>query len=205
MSGSEMPRSERQNEPRSEWSAEQEIPLAAGVDGEAAGARWFAVWTRSRQEKVSASMLETLGVEHFLPLKSERRQWSDRLQTVTVPLFSGYVFVRVSLPSEDKLRVLKVPGIAGFVGNSRGPLPIPDSQVEAVRAVVERGIDCTVHPLLEEGDRVRVVHGALAGVEGRLTRIGSGARLLISIELIHRSMSVSIARGDVVPIAERVA
>jgi transcription antitermination factor NusG len=165
-----------------------------------AEARWFAVWTRSRQEKTAAAMLDSLGVPHFLPLKSESRQWSDRRQTVSVPLFSGYLFVRMNLLVDRKLCVLQVPGVAGFVGNSQGPLPIPDQQVEAVRAVVERGAGCTVHSLLEAGSLVRVVRGPLTGVEGRLVRVNSASRLVVSIELIHRSLAVSVATEDVEPV-----
>ncbi len=159
--------------------------------------QWFAVWTRSRQEKVAAAMIESLGVANYLPFKTESRQWSDRTQKVTLPLFSGYLFVRMNLLDGSKLRILKVPGVAGLVGNSSGPLPVPDHQIEAVRAVVAQGMECTVHSLLEEGDLVRVVRGPLVGVEGRLVRFNSESRLVISIEMIHRSLAVSVSRNDV--------
>src|SRR6204780_1498008 len=161
------------------------------------GSRWFAVWTRSRQEKVAASMLKTLGVPHFLPLKSELRQWSDRKQPVTVPLFSGYLFVRMNPTRDSRLQVLKTPGIAGFVGNNTGPLPIPDQQIDDIRTVIMRRAECTVIPLLEEGDRVRVVRGPLTGGEGRLLQSNSTSRLLISIEMINKTLAVSVSRQDV--------
>lgn len=161
------------------------------------GTHWFAVWTKSRQEKTVAAMIASLGITNFLPLKSESRQWSDRKQTVNVPLFSGYLFVRMSLSDGNKLLVLQVPGVAGFVGNSHGPSPIPEDQIEAVRTVVERRVECTVHPLLEEGDRVRVIRGPLAGIEGRLVRMNSVARLVISISMIHRSLAAHVDRDDV--------
>jgi len=160
--------------------------------------RWFAVWTRSRQEKVASAILEVVGVQHFLPLRSELRQWSDRKQMVTVPLFSGYLFVRVNQKADSRLQVLKAPGIVGFVGNSKGPLPIPDQQIENVRTVLARRIECTVLPNLEEGERVRVVRGPLAGIEGLLLRSNSTSRLLISIEVIHKTLAVSVSREDVV-------
>ena len=159
--------------------------------------RWFAVWTRSRQEKAAAAMLATVGVQHFLPLKSEVRQWSDRKQTVSVPLFNGYLFVRMNPGRDSRLQVLKAPGIAGFVGNSTGPLPIPDQQIEDIRTVLTTQAECTALPLMEEGDRVRVVRGPLAGVEGRLARGNSTSRLLISIEMIHKTLAVSVSRDDV--------
>jgi transcription termination/antitermination protein NusG len=161
------------------------------------GSKWFAVWTRSRQEKSAAAVLGTLGVPHFLPLKSEVHQWSDRKQTVTIPLFSGYLFVRIDVARDGRLQVLKTPGIAGFVGNQTGPLPIPDQQIEDIRTILEKRVSCDVLPLLSEGDRVRVVRGPLTGVEGRLLRNNSSTRLAISIEMIHKTLVVSVARNDV--------
>jgi transcription antitermination factor NusG len=164
---------------------------------DASDPRWFAVWTRSRQEKMAAAMLGTLGVQHFLPLKPELRQWSDRKQTVDLPLFSGYLFVRMDPNKDSRLQVLKTPGVAGFVGNNAGPLPIPDQQIEDIRTVLTERVECTVLPLLEQGACVRVVRGPLAGVEGRLLQGNSTSRLLISIEMIHKSLAVSVARQDV--------
>jgi len=167
------------------------------VEIDSSDTRWFAVWTRSRQEKVAASMLQMVGVDHFLPLKSELRQWSDRKQTVSVPLFTGYLFVRMSPTKDSRLQVLKAPGIAGFVGNSNGPLPIPDQQIEDIRTVLAARAECEVLPILEEGDRVRVLRGPLAGVVGRLVQSNSTARLLISIEMINKTLAVSVLRQDV--------
>jgi transcription antitermination factor NusG len=171
--------------------------LGKKIDIDPSDTCWFAVWTRSRQEKVAAAMLGTLGVQHFLPLRPEVRQWSDRKQTVHIPLFSGYLFVRMNPTWDSRLQVLKTPGIAGFVGNNTGPLPIPDQQIEDIRTVLARRIDCAVLPLLEEGDRVRVVRGPLTGVEGRLLQGNSISRLLISIEMINKTLAVSVSRQDV--------
>jgi len=159
--------------------------------------RWYAVWTRSRQEKAAAGMLSRLGVRHYLPLKSELRQWSDRRQTLEVPLFSGYLFVRVNPLMDSRLQVLKVPGVVSFVGNQSGPLPIPDKEIEDIQTVLAAGVNCSVQPSLKEGDRVRVVRGALAGVEGTLVRANLESRLLISIEMIRQSLAVSISPEDV--------
>jgi transcription antitermination factor NusG len=170
-----------------------------GHNGEAydPDSRWYAVWTRSRQEKVVAAMLSALGIQHYLPLKSELRQWSDRKQMVEAPLFSGYLFVCINSLRNSKLQVLKVPGVGAFVGNLTGSLPIPDQQIEDIRRVLTAGVECSVQPLLKGGDLVRVVRGALAGVEGTLVRTHSTSRLLISIEMIRQSLSVNILRADV--------
>jgi len=166
-------------------------------------ARWFAVWTRSRQEKSAASMLTALGIPHFLPLKPEIHQWSDRKQTVTVPLFSGYLFVRMDLVRDSRLRVLNTSGIVGLVGNQSGPVPIPDQQIDDIRAILEARVECAVVPLLNEGDRVRVFRGALAGVEGRLVQSNSSSRVSISIEMIHKSLLVNVSSHDVELLEDR--
>ena len=170
-----------------------------------AGLRWFAIWTRSRQEKAAASTLESLGVSHFLPLRTEIRQWSDRTKAIETPLFGGYLFVRMNLSKDSKLWVLKTPGVVGFVGNSSGPLPIPDEQIENIRTLLSSGLDYSVCPILQEGDRVRVIRGALSGVEGTLLRKNSDAWLVISVEMIKQSITVSVSKYDVEPIAERAA
>jgi transcription antitermination factor NusG len=163
-------------------------------------ALWYAVSTRSRQEKTAASMLENLEVAHFLPLIEEERHWSDRMQKVTLPLFPGYMFVQIARSCEFQLRVLKVPGIVDFVGNRNGPLAIPESEIEDVRALVSHGAGCSPHPFLEAGDRVRVVRGALAGIEGTLIRRGEQSKLVISVEMIQRAISVSVSISDVEPV-----
>src|ERR1700678_1303863 len=85
-------------------------------------ASWYAVSTKSRQEKVVASMLDYLEVANFLPLVKEERRWSDRKQIVAMPLFQGYVFVRITSSADLQLRVLKVPGVVDFVRSRSGPL-----------------------------------------------------------------------------------
>jgi transcription antitermination factor NusG len=164
---------------------------------------WYAVSTKSRQEKVVASMLDYLEVANLLPLVKEEHRWSDRKQMVAMPLFQGYVFVRITPSGEFQLRVLKVPGVVDFVRSRSGPLPIPDREIEDVRAVLSHGVGCSPYPFLKAGDRVRVMRGPLAGIEGTLIRSGSQSKLVISIEMIQRSVAASVAEFDVEPVLTR--
>ena len=166
---------------------------------------WYAVSTKSRQEKIVASMLEYLAVPNFLPLIKEERRWSDRKQIVAMPLFQGYVFVRITISSEHQLRVLKVPGVVDFVRNRTGALAIPEREIEDVRAVLSHAEGCSPYPFLKAGDRVRVVRGPLAGIEGTLIRGGSQSKLIISIEMIQRSLAASVAECDVEPVSSGFA
>ena len=162
--------------------------------------QWFAVWTRSRQEKASFAALRALSISSFLPLSEQSRQWSDRVQRVQVPLFSGYLFVHIESLGPDHLKVLKVPGVVGFVGNLSGPIPIPERQIEDVRQLLRSKADCTIHPAIREGVMVRVTSGPLTGLEGRLVRMNSRFRLAISIDLVQRSLLVEVSRNDVRPL-----
>lgn len=158
---------------------------------------WYAVWTRSRHEKVVSSRLSALRVSHYLPLSSEVRQWSDRRQVTNVPLFPGYLFIQIDPLSKATPIVLTTPGVIGILGNARGPLPIPCTEIESVRWLLEYGVPCSSQPLLSRGDQVRVVRGPLTGIVGSLIRVGSKFQLIISIELIGRSVAVTVAESDV--------
>jgi transcription antitermination factor NusG len=162
---------------------------------------WFAVSTRSRQEKVSANMLQSLGVRVFLPTVTEIHRWSDRKKAVTVPLFPSYLFVQIAVSRQSQLRILNVPGCVNFVGNQTGPLAIPEHEIEDIRSLLTNREDCSPYPFLNVGERVRVFGGALDGVEGTLVGKGPDSKLVISIALIQRAMAVSVYGLDVRPVA----
>lgn len=158
---------------------------------------WYAVSTRSRQEKVAASMLENFAIENFLPLAMERRQWSDRKQAVNVPLFPGYLFVRIPMLRELQVRVLKVPGVVRFIGNHAGPQAIPDAEIEGIQTVLSHRIPCIPCSIPRVGDRVRIFRGVLAGIEGTFVRSGSDSNLVISVEMIQQSIAIHVDASDV--------
>ncbi len=158
---------------------------------------WFAVRTRSRQEKVAASMLEALGVQNYLPLRTEVHRWSDRNQAVATPLFKGYLFVRLNPCRDSRLQVLKTPGVSGLVGNQSGPLPIPDCEIESIRLVLGQQMECSAYPFFAIGERVRVMRGPLAGVEGTLVRTQADSKLVISVEMIQQSIAINVHASDV--------
>jgi len=155
-------------------------------------ARWYALRTRSRHEKMVAEQLDQQGIENFLPLVKRTRQWSDRVKEVALPLFSGYTFVRVALQSPDKLRVLQTHGVAGLVGIRGAGAPIPDAQIDSLKMVVENQLPFEEHPFLEIGQRVRIQGGALDGIEGILSAHKGDRTLVISVDPIHRSLSICV-------------
>jgi transcription antitermination factor NusG len=171
--------------------------LEPGLLGSLLPCEWFAVRTRPRHEKVVTSQLETSGIETFLPLCSQVRSWSDRRKIVDFPLFPGYVFVRTSRASHARVRVFQVRGVLGFVGPNNQATPIPASQIEAVRTLLKAQIDCRPHPFLNIGQRVRIQNGALQGLEGILVRIASDHSLVVSVDLIHKSVAIRLEGYEV--------
>lgn len=161
------------------------------------GFNWYAVHTRSRHEKLVAHQLKMRGVCGYLPTRTEMHRWSDRRKKVEVPLFAGYIFVHLADCNERRVEVLRTPGVVGFVGTPPQGTPIPDEQIEAVRILGNQNLSLAPHPFIKEGQRVRVRGGALDGMEGIFVRGNGHDSLVISIDAIQRSLSVSIQGYDI--------
>ena len=158
---------------------------------------WYAIHTRPRHEKWIAEQLEEKRVITFLPLLQQIHQWSDRRSKVTVPMFSCYAFVRIAQTAEERLKVLRIPGVLGFVGSERQGTPIPDQQIESLQTAIGKKVPCAVHPFISFGQRVRIRGGSLDGVEGILMRQSGEQSVVVSIELLRQSVSIRIEGYDV--------
>ena len=167
---------------------------------EASGASWYAVHTRARHEKVVTARLRENGLETFLPLTRQRHRWSDRRKWVEVPLFSCYVFVRPASTDEERLRVLRTEGVFGILGTRGEGTPVPDQQIEAVRVLVGQQLPWRAHPFLKVGQRVKIRGGAMDGIEGILMRQNGDSTLVVSVDVIQRSLAVRIEGYDVEPL-----
>jgi transcription antitermination factor NusG len=159
---------------------------------------WYAAYTSANHEKRVAEQLMRKSVEHFLPLYNTVRRWKDRWVQLTLPLFPGYVFVRIAL--NDRMQVLKVPGVAKLVGFNGMPTALQQKDIDALRTSLLNGLRAEPHSYLTVGRRVRVKSGPLFGMEGILLRRKSGLRVAISIELIQRSVAVDIENSEIEPI-----
>ena len=162
-------------------------------------ARWYAAYTSANHEKRVAGQLQVRNVEHFLPTYSSVRRWKDRRVTLQMPLFPGYVFVRMAL--RDRLQVVQVPGVARLVGFDGTPAALPEEEIAALRASLASGVRAEPHAYLTAGRRVRVKGGPLEGLEGIVIRKKKRLRLVISLDLIGRSAAVEIDGADLVPLA----
>ncbi|MBZ5706791.1 MAG: UpxY family transcription antiterminator [Acidobacteriia bacterium] len=160
--------------------------------------RWYASYTNPRHEKQVARQMEANGIPCFLPLYRSVRRWKDRRKQLELPLFPGYVLVQIAL--KDRLQVLRLPGVAQLVSFNGKPAPLPGSEVEALRRGLAGGVCVEPHPFLRVGRRVLVRSGPMAGVEGILQRKKDRFRVVISIELIRRSVAMEVDEADLEPI-----
>jgi len=161
---------------------------------------WNAIYTRHQHEKAVAESLSGNGFEVFLPTYNTIRQWKDRKKQLTLPLFPCYVFVR---GNDRRLGILTTPGVHLIVMFNGRPAAIPDVEVDAIRKAVESKLRGEPHPFLKCGDWVQVTSGPLTDVEGILVRKKSSHRLILSAELLGKSMAVEIDAFSVKPLPHR--
>jgi len=160
---------------------------------------WFAVRTKSRHEALVSRYLEALGIEKFFPVYQARRRWSDRMKTVQLPLFCGYVFIRIA----ERCRftpVLEAPGAVEVISFGGVPAPIPDEQIQAVRRLIASGLPACPHPYLKHGDRVRINGGPLAQLEGVLQKVRNQYRFVLTVDMLQRAVSVEVDSELVEPV-----
>jgi transcription antitermination factor NusG len=156
---------------------------------------WFAIHTRSRHEKSVFEQLREKKIETFFPLYRSSKKWKNGQSAGPVPLFPGYLFVHIGL--QNQLPVLQTSGVARFVSSFRKPAVIPDSEITQLQTAEAAGIQLSPHAFLTIGNRVRIKRGPLAGLTGIMTREKQGIRVVLSVELISRSVSAELAIADV--------
>jgi transcription termination/antitermination protein NusG len=167
-----------------------------------ADARWYAVQTMPRHEKKVSLELTAKAIECFLPTVSSVRQWSDRKRIIVEPLFTGYVFARLVPASPDRITLLRSNGVVGLVGMRGVGVPIPENEIHSIQRIVESRAPYASHPFLTVGKRVRIRGGALDGLEGILQSVNGDESLVVSVELIQRSLSLTISGYRVEPVPE---
>lgn len=161
---------------------------------------WFAVFTVPRHEKRVETHLRLREIENFLPLYRTQRQWKDGSRgMLQLPLFSSYIFVRIGC--YGRVPVLKVPGVISIVGCGAQPLPVPDSYIHWLREGLREG-KIEPHPYLTAGAKVRIRSGAMAGMEGVLLRKKNNLRVVLTLEMIMRSVTVEVEIKDIEPVGQ---
>jgi transcription antitermination factor NusG len=164
--------------------------------------RWFALRVRSRCEKFTATDLANRGYEVCSACAPQRRVWADRIRTVEMPAFPGYIFARFEASVGPE--VLKVPGVVSIVGFGNRYCPVEDSEIEALQIVLRSGVEVE-QELMLPGTKVRVCYGALRDLEGVLVEVKNRHRLVVSVGLLNRAVAVEVDSALVEAISPRTA
>ncbi len=160
---------------------------------------WFALRVRSNCERVAAAHLRDRGYEEFSPSNKVEKRWSDRKKQIDQFLFPGYIFCRFD--PNDRLPVLTAPGVVDVVGFGKTPEPIPEAEIARVRRIVDSGLLVIPHPYIQIGQAVLIEQGPLSGVEGILVEEKGKTRLVVSVNLLKRSVSAEVDRHAIRPIS----
>jgi transcription antitermination factor NusG len=153
-------------------------------------AAWYAVAVRSNFERIVAHSLRQKEYEVFLPSYLSKRRWSDRTKVVECALFSGYLFCRMDL--RQRVPLLNTPGVASIVGIGKCAVPVEDREIATIQRLVESGLPVAPWPFLKAGQFVSINRGPLAGVEGIVIAAKNRSRLVVSVEMLQRSVTVEI-------------
>ncbi len=160
---------------------------------------WYAVYTRANHERHVLCEIETRSFESFLPVYTCTRRWKDRRVSLQLPLFPGYVFVRMAL--RDRLEVLRIRSAVRLVGFDNKPAALPDQEIEILRSGFSRGARAEPYPFLDMGHRVRIIGGPFAGLAGILKKRKNNLRVIVALDLIQRSVAVDVDTADVAPLS----
>lgn len=179
------------------------MPAPHAIDTNSNGEHhWWAIYTRHQHEKVIADVLSAKGFEIFLPLYDSIRRWRDRQMLLSLPLFPCYLFVRGGF--SRRFQILNTPGVHMALTHGDRIALIPEKEIEAIRRTVEGPFRMEPHPFLRCGDRVRVIRGSLEGVEGILIRKKNQFRLVLSVDMLAKSVAVEIDASNVESMLEPV-
>lgn len=156
--------------------------------------RWYAAYTFPRHEKAVADQLKMKAIEVYLPVYDKLSRWKDRTCRLQLPLFPGYVFVRIAL--SQRVRVLEIPGVVRMVGFNGHPAPLPEGEIESLRTYLSYR-KAEPYTYLAVGKRVRIYAGPLEGLEGVILRRKGKMRVVVSIDSIQRSIALELEAADV--------
>ncbi len=160
--------------------------------------RWIAVYTKPRYEKKVHTLLEEKGIESYLPLIRQRRQWSDRKKWVDVPLFRSYIFAHIEL--KESLWVLQTDGVHHIIKFKNKIAIIQDEQIEAIRISIEGGFKPEATDYFTVGEKVEIIAGPMRGFQGVVAKIKGQDKFILKIDAIQHAMSVHIERNYLRPV-----
>ena len=153
---------------------------------------WYAIRVKPNFEHVSTRLLRDKGFDEYLPVYRSRRRWSDRVKEIEVPVFPRYLFCRMM--HSERTPVLSTPGVLSIVSCGPDPIPVPENEIQAVRILLRSGLAAEPWPFVHVGNRIRIEKGPFASITGIVIAHKDHFRLVVSVTMLQRSVSVELER-----------
>ena len=156
--------------------------------------KWFAVYTHYKREKLVKKMLDQKGIECYLPIRKEVRNWSKKRRTMELPLISCYIFVKIT--KAEYVPVLETEYVLNFVKFAKDLIAIPENEIQLVRSILQDQADFEIVPTdkFEKGDKIVIVGGSLAGTKGQLIDFDGKKRVLVTLDYIQHTFRLSVEK-----------
>lgn len=161
---------------------------------------WFALTVKHQHEAAVHSALRGKQLNCYAPTYGAMQRWSDRMKRVERPLFPGYVFCQFG--RADRLSVMRTPGVRSIISFGTEAIAIPGWEIAQIKRMLASPYMLEPWPFLQAGQRVRIAAGPLAGIEGIFERRDGGGRLVVSIEILRRSVAVQFEAGELLPLSK---
>lgn len=161
---------------------------------------WFALYTKPRSEFKAEIQLNALGIQNYLPVVQQLKQWSDRKKLITEPLLRGYIFIYST--DKDRITALEQPAIVRCVTERGRAVVIPEQQMDNLIAFVHKEKQYTVYNGLLPGTKVRIAQGPFAGVEGIITTAANGNQFAVTVELLNRTIITYVSENELIQIQQ---
>jgi len=154
--------------------------------------KWFAVYTHYKREKLVEKRLDQKGIECYLPIRKEVRQWSKKRRTMELPLISCYVFVKIT--KAEYVPVLETEYVLNFVKFAKDLIAIPEKEIQFLKKLLQDEVSFDIVPSdkFQKGDSIIIAGGSLAGTKGRLVDFEGKKRVLVTLDYIQNTFILSV-------------
>ncbi len=163
--------------------------------------KWFVLYTKPKHELKAAIQIENIGVEYYLPTVTITKRWSDRKKKITEPIFKSYIFIYAN--EKERINSMAFKEIVRCVTFLGKPAVVPDWEIENLKSFIEHSNDLVVTDLISTGTKVRIVDGLFKDVIGIVSSINGENYLSVSVDMLHRSVSVKLPKESIIKIIEK--
>lgn len=154
-------------------------------------AKWFAVYTKYKREKLVNQRLNEKGIQTYLPLQQFTRRYTRKVKKVELPLISCYIFTKIT--KQEYVPVLETPDVVHFVRFSSNLIAIPEEEIQILQRVVGENIEIELEPhAYQEGDEVEIIGGNLTGLKGKLVRKENKHRFFVELEKMGYTLQMEV-------------